>query len=269
MQNLYLIISGLIILFSLQSCGPPIYGLAKTGSETTYMAKPFYEDTLTQSISRIYISSGLTHNISNRVYTNNEQMKYGNLMAHRSHTFKYLNLAYGGFLYLGSYTTQINPEMRGEYGFWGQGLNAEMNLNIPFRKANWRIIGVRMAQYSENGPYSEFRREGDRRNILINMNHNNQAAGFWMTSELVLKINKLTYGYYTAFGQTSGTTINGREHVVFSRTRCLSVSSEKFTAFAQFNRSANLGLSEENVNFMSLSLGLSYKLQEMKRAEIR
>ena len=155
--------------------------------------------------------------------------------------------------------------MRGEYGFWGQGLNAEMNFNIPFKKANWRIIGLRAAKYAENGTYSEFRREAENRNLLVNMNHNNEASGFWISSELVLKINKLTYGYYTAAGQTTGLSIDRREYLVFTRTRCLSVSSDKLSVFAQFNQSATLGLTDDNLSFMSLSIGLSYKLHEMRR----
>ncbi len=83
-------------------------------------------------------------------------------------------------------------------------MTGEFNLNIPFKKVDWRIIGIRTTAIYENGSYASFRNNAKNDKLILNIHPYNTAFNVSFTEEIIIKLKTVSFGYYGAFGITFG-----------------------------------------------------------------
>ena len=122
--------------------------------------------------------------------------------------------------------------------FLGGGLTAEINLNIPFRRVDWRVIGIKMTALYEGGSYAKFRDKAvnksvnllfDNRNIK-NLNPENIGLNISGSSEVILKLNNLDLGLWMTLGFG---------HQVITHGIGTYVTKNRFTGFLKMNSSVH------------------------------
>ncbi|MBC7890841.1 MAG: hypothetical protein H7Y12_01395 [Sphingobacteriaceae bacterium] len=127
-------------------------GAGLYGNDLTYLAKPIYRGD-TAGCSAIYLSA--SGNLGRGfTWASRDANASGLLSLHRAHTLAHGNVAYGGFLFAGTYRLdgygfsvydsllrRNTYPFQGACGYYGGGLRGSANLSIPFRRVDWRAIG--------------------------------------------------------------------------------------------------------------------------------
>ncbi len=246
-KTILLLVALAPILMS-EYCGLPDYGTAHTANEITYLAKEPYIDSCTNAF---YISGRFSHTVSPTYQ--NERTYFGELTLHRSHTWKYANLSYGIFGYGGSYKVYEIEKYRGNKYFGGIGGTAELNFNLPFKKVNWRVVGVRITWLYENGRYTSFREIAEKDSLIENINPSKTQFHITGFTEVVIRLKKVDLGFYLSpMGVTLG---NGESNLTISGA--IYVTHMRMTYFVQATTAERIGT--------SLSAGISYRIPQ-KRA---
>lgn len=244
------------IQFVLNSCTPR-YGLANLGSQTKYLPKPAYgeeEEKATYLSGQFYQSTGYdTVRSLSTMYPIMSPVDmisyYGDFAYIKSSSAADHNTAYGMFVSGGNYKVKSLDEFNGNKYFLGAGLIGDINVNIPFKHVDWRIIGIKGAITYENGEYSKFRTLADREGLIIDIHPNNIAASMHLTSEVLGKINDINISFYNSFGLTYG-----RKNI-FLVSQALQFTHQRTTVFLQ----PSYLIFINNINF-SFSFGLNYKI---------
>jgi hypothetical protein len=234
-----------VTILTLNSC-ETTYGIANIGSESKYLPKPVYKDTTEKAT---YLTGQFYHNLGDG-YQPDELSYFGDVMINRSLTSKYFNYSYGGLLYVGNYYVNEVTSYRGMKTFYGSALTGEINLNIPFKKIDWRIIGLRTTSIYEQGNYSTFRRNAGNENLITNIHPHNATINIALTHDLTVKLKKVSFGLYSMEGITIGADGNG----IFTISNTLHFTRKCFTGYAQLS----LGIFGPNG---TISTGMSYRLK--------
>ncbi|MFO7790695.1 MAG: hypothetical protein ACQES1_09585 [Bacteroidota bacterium] len=253
------IVTPVIIVFTAliltgYGCSTPLYyGVANGGSESSYMKKPVYRDSNQTSG---YVSAKLYHSLQNYAYYKNETLGFAELDAHRSHTCQIFNFAYGGFLYGGYYNVSAAERFKGTKYMLGSGITCEANFSIPFKYFDWRILGVKSTILYENGSYARFRSNAAEYRGIVNIHPYNTILNFSFTTEIAVKLKKMSFGLFFAMGGNYNPDINTmNEHVTGTGTSCLHATYKRFTGFAQLNIGGIFNGYGETI-----SVGVSYRL---------
>jgi len=182
----------LLVVLSITSCTN--YGLGNFSNETTLLHKPSYRG---DSISKSnYISASFNKSFHNDNYDEYSSILIGDAQFHRALTKKYMNFAYGGFLYYGNYNAFDYKTIKGgNLSFYGVGATTEINFNIPTERFDIRLIGAKMTLFTENGGYSKFKdaiqdfqvSEDDYLYSGADVNSSDVGISIAATSELVYK----------------------------------------------------------------------------------
>jgi hypothetical protein len=222
------------LIFIGSGCSTPMYyGVANGGSESSYMDKPVYRGS--DQISE-YLSAKLFHTVGDYAYYEDESLGFAEFNAHRSHTYKNANLAYGGFLYGGYYRVSAVERFKGTKYMMGSGIAGEANLNIPFKYVDWRIFGLKTTILYENGSYARFRNNAAEHPGFVNIHPYNAIVNLSLTTEIIVKLPNLSFGLFFAMGWNYNPDINTMfEYEIFTGTNCLHVTYKRFTGFAQLN----------------------------------
>jgi hypothetical protein len=95
-------------------------------------------------------------------------------------------------------------QYKGNKYFGGFGGTGELNFNVPFKKVDWRVIGVRTTMFYEDGRYASFRRMAEKDTLIENVNHYHGGFNVSACYEVIVKLDKVNFGYYSAIGTTFG-----------------------------------------------------------------
>ena len=163
----------------------PSFSTATAGQEMAYMAKPLSTDT-TKSATYISGAVGL-----GSMYDGDDRNTSGEISLHRSHAFKYGNLAYGAHGFLGTYKVTKIDDFTGRKTFHGYGFRGSANINLPFAYSDWRVIGVEGAITCESGTYTSFKKEAAVNGQLIDLHPNKNYTVLGLRSEYIREIPEL------------------------------------------------------------------------------
>ncbi len=256
-----------IFLLSLTSCSTYL-GPANFANEGMVYQKPMQKgDTL---IKASYIKGSFFKGLT----SNDDVSTFGSISLNKSYTKKKMVYAFGGYIHVGNLEIKdkifdINDSSK-EFGFsrevlviddknfYGGGISGEVAFTIPFKKIDWRIVGVKLSFQYEDGSYARLRKRLERLDIFedpdplpfqgsdefIDLAPNKISFNASGISELVFRINeKSDLGLWGSMGVGNQlfTTATG---VYFSYNKIIGIGS--------CHASVSQGL--------LLSLGVSYKL---------
>ena len=225
--------------------------------------------------SAVYISGAYTNGGSNDQMRDNLFAFHGNI--HRSHNFEHFQAYYGLGLTLGSY--RVTPydgyftsppnyrndtvfRIGGSDHFWGSyGFNGGINLVVPSRGGEWRIIGLETSLQYEFGDYLNFRRSlKDSAVDILATSHGTKTLGIF--TEFLHRSKKgVEFGYKLSFGASlvSSATYLGdssrNSPLYFCNT--FHLTKERITGFIQFNFGTHCE---------SFQIGLSFRPGKNKNA---
>jgi hypothetical protein len=240
-----LLLLACLTLISLNSCITN-YGIANIGSESKYLVKPNYEDS---TATASYIAGQFNHN-GGKGYYDKELSYFGDIMFNRSHTSKHFIYSYAAIGYFGKYTVSEVAKYQGEKNFYGSALTGEISLNIPFKKVDWRVIGLRTTATYETGSYAKFRENAESEDLIFNVHPHNAALNIALTHDVIVKLRKISFGLYSAQGITLGKDSNG----ILTLSNTLHLTRRRVTGQAQMT----MGILGPGTTY---SLGISYKLK--------
>ncbi|WP_010182671.1 hypothetical protein [Aquimarina agarilytica] len=138
--------------------------------------------------------------------------------------------AFGGYVHAGKYEvediffnivddtvesgyTSVQLEIGDKY-FYGGGVSGEVAFMIPFKKIDWRIIGVKLSMQYEDGSYARLRKRLERINVaedpdpfvfettdFEDLAPNRISLNISATSEFIYRINKNSHlGFWSSMG---------------------------------------------------------------------
>ena len=245
MKTASLILTALVFAKSLLAQHADYYGTAHTANETTYLTKPVYT---TSNANAIYFSGRFSHTVF--PYYDNERTYFGELSLHRSHTWKHINLSYGILGYGGSYRIHEVERYAGNKYFGGTGATGELNFNLPFKKVDYRVIGVRTTLFYENGDYASFRKIAENDTLIENVNWFHGGINVSLYYEVLFKLHKIILGIYAA----SGPTFWNKNWLAWPTNYSISLSHKRMTYFAQWQFFGEY-------YGASVSAGITYQIQ--------
>ncbi|BAO76213.1 hypothetical protein [Winogradskyella sp. PG-2] len=178
--------------------------------------------------------------------------------AHRSITRKYFNFYYGLGGTIGKYkfdkpineTVSNNPKT-----FYNLNSKTGINLNLPTKKMDWRVIGIELTYNYEFGPYQ---------NALENVRNSNEDPSLLIfNKKSILAYN---FGSEAVFKLTSGNTFSFGYYIgeLLNRTDNLKGMNTTFMATYMSYKIKKITLSflseGGQANISSSKFGLSYQL---------
>ncbi|MCD2257621.1 hypothetical protein [Psychroserpens luteolus] len=143
----------LIGFFMLSSCGKRVYTSGTYGAIKSYTAKPEYRG---ENKSGTYVALDLARGSQDVTNNVTDKKVLISVRGHRSITRKYFNFYYGLSATLGHYkfggpiTNEVDEDSK---AFYSLNTKSGINLNLPTKKMDWRIVGVELVYNYEFGPY--------------------------------------------------------------------------------------------------------------------
>ncbi len=191
-----------LLFAGIYSCAPD-FANPRLHNDLTYMAKPAVGDLShwgTYVSPNIAISEGFNRKDVNLFHEIN---------LHQSYTFKYGNIALGGFGFGGVYFLRpdtvrqfaaIQPFV-GPHTYYGGGFRGSFNFNIPFRQIDFRFLGLDAVWSKEAGNYVLLREEVQ--NLpFVTASTETKLLTLALTSEACIKLRqqiqlamKLSFGH--------------------------------------------------------------------------
>lgn len=174
------------------------YDQAVNGGIYSHMQTPVANKD--KNVVKNYISAKYNKDVE---YYPNENNISGELSYHIGGATKYLNYAFGGFVYGGEYKVRnwggnlsyINKD----YLFYGGGIRAKIAFNKVFGESvSWRIFGIQAAWSLERGDFHKFKRdlidlswyeEGDLVKYAIGGMNDFSNISFFPYTELAIRLN--------------------------------------------------------------------------------
>ena len=231
---------------TVSSC-TPVYYMANSGVEPIVFTKPIYRDTATVTA---YIGGKFAHSIDSAFNHVGETNYYGQLYYFRTHTNKYHNFSYGGYGYMGEYNVQAVKAYRGKKNYYGGGLSGDINLNLPLKFLDYRIIGIKGTVFYEDGDFRKFKMLASKQ-YLVTSNASQFGYNVSIISSIDIKLNKWSsIGISTALGISGEINSN---HQFFTNSSILNYQNKRVTLFLQ-ETSYYFGIGDE------FALGLNYRL---------
>ena len=225
------------LLFSIHSC-TPYYALGNSGVDPIVFIKPVYADSATVST---YIGGKYTHTVDSAYSHKNEVNSFGQLNWSQTHTFKYYDVSYGAFGYLGTYKVAEVESFKGNKKYYGGGLSSEFCLNIPLKSVDLRPIGIKGSFYYENGDFARFRRIAAEQHLISGVTASQFAYNVSFTSGYEFKYKNSSFGLG---GSTGMTYFNEDEPAFLTFSANVHYAYKRYMAYLLFTESA-FGIGEE------------------------
>ncbi len=164
----------LIVSFLLTSCGTRVYTSGTYGSIKSYTAKPEFRG---ENKKATYVSVDISKGKQRIDESITDSKTLVSINAHRSITRKYFNFYYGLGGTIGNYkfdapiNNDVNSDSKSFYSF---NSKTGINLNLPTKKVDWRILGLELTYNYEFGPYQD---------ILEQVKNNNEDPSLLVFNE--------------------------------------------------------------------------------------
>ncbi|WP_298900387.1 hypothetical protein [uncultured Psychroserpens sp.] len=147
------IVVAILGVFMLSSCGKRVYTSGTYGAIKSYTAKPEFRG---ENDKGTYVSINLSR--GSQEVTNNMTDKKAliSIRGHKSITRKYFNFHYGlggtfgNYKFGGPIIDGVNDDSK---AFYSLNTKTGINLNLPTKRMDWRVIGVELVYNYEFGPY--------------------------------------------------------------------------------------------------------------------
>lgn len=190
--SIIILIGCYLVLFG--SCGVALYTPAILGSDISYQPKPMTIDSIKSNtyLTAIYSVGGGKNIEDEQVFTE--------LNFSRAHAFKNLNLSYGAYGFLGSYSNGILTPQDAYYfrtkSFGGYGFRASANYVMPLGRTEFRFPGIELGYSKELGEYADFRQQ-----VLhqpgFYVNPHTQLISIGGSAEVIWHQRKYTYNRFS------------------------------------------------------------------------
>lgn len=218
--------------------------LANPGIDPIVFTKPAYRDTA-------FVSNYVGGKLNKSVYLNQYEIlsdnHFGQLYCFQTQTNKYYNISYGAFGYYGKVGFEENFSTNYE-GYYGGGVSADIQLNIPIQNIDLRLIGVKVSGIYEDGEYYRNKYSGLQDFGIFT---DKFACNMSQTGGMTYKFRKSSLGVDLSYGFTY--TI---PHMFMDLTysAIVNYNTPKFTVYVQ--RSGALMVSNDD-----FVIGLNYRLR--------
>jgi hypothetical protein len=140
---------------------------------------------------------------------------------HRSHTTKYFQAYYGGNIAVGRYNVsdysynnnraflnkdEINSKAGGKF-FGGGWLNGGINIVIPMKQHEFRVLGIESSLGKEWGDYYDFRK-GLSDSAASTIFRDDRFGSIGLCTEMVFRARKSAVGMKFAYGESFYKNLN-------------------------------------------------------------
>lgn len=195
--NMKINVFKLIFIFAalqlLSSCSA-LY-MANPCIDPIVFSKPAYRDTACVSN---YVGGKLNRSVYMNQYESLSDNYFGQLYLFQTQTNKYYNLSYGAFGYYGR--IGIEEDLKPNYkGYFGGGVSADIQLNIPIQNIDLRLIGVKASAIYEDGEYFRDKYSGLE---SLGIFTDKFACNISQTGGMTFKFRKSSFGVDFSYGFT-------------------------------------------------------------------
>lgn len=233
------------VLQLLSSCSA-VY-IANPGIDPIVFTKPTYRDSV--SVSN-YVGGKLNRSEYLNQYEDLTENYFGQVYIFQTITNKYFNTSYGAFGYLGKMGIENveNNFVKQFENYYGAGVSADVQLNIPFRNINFKPLGIKGSFIYEDGNYYQYRAR--------------EMGGIGLSPDKFMGNISQTAGIDYQFRQSSlGLDISGGysfmiPHMIMDMTFSVIVNytTPKFMIYLQ--KSSSVLMSNDDI-----VIGLNYRLR--------
>lgn len=147
-----------VFLVTFSSCST--FFIGNSNIEPVVFVKPVYRDSA--SITS-YVGGKFNRSEFMNPYSDMHTNYFGQLNWSQTQTEKYFNLSYGAFGYYGQITLNqyesSEPFDITNKGYFGGGVSADIQLNLPFENVNIRPIGIRGSLLYEDGEFAKYKKQ--------------------------------------------------------------------------------------------------------------
>lgn len=243
-----------ISVFTLGFSSCSAFFIGNSNIEPIVFAKPVYRDSafVTSYVGGKFNRSEFMNesellSIFNDMHSN----YFGQLNWSQTQTEKNFNVSYGVFGYYGQVTLD-KYEDSGQFditskGYFGGGISADIQLNLPFKNINIRPIGIRGSAVYEDGEFAKYKRDNLN---FIGFGPDKIAMNLSQTAGIDFKLKRSSIGFNMSVG-----TILTMPHAFmdFGYSTNINYTTSKFNVFIQ-----NSGMLLMSNN--DLIVGLNYRL---------
>ena len=189
-RNLNLLIIGVAIL-SLMSCGSPIYKSATYGSIKSYTPKQEYRG---KDTSAVYVAASISTGAHKPLEDVKDRKTIISAQLHKSVTRKYFNLhyglgaSYGAYKFGSSFENSIKKNERKT--FYSVDAKIGMNINLPTKRVDWRLLGFELGYNYEFGPFQKKLKDIENNTSALVANRKS-IFSYNINTEVVFKLSNL------------------------------------------------------------------------------
>ena len=241
----YLILIAVFVL-GFSSCSTFFIGNSNT--EPIVFVKPVYRDS---AFITSYVGAKLNHSEFLNLYSDMHSNNFGQLNWSQTQTDKYFNVSYGVFGYYGQITLDqyesYEPFDVTNKSYFGGGVSADIQLNLPFRSVNVRPIGIRGSALYEDGEFAKYKNQNLN---VIGFFPDKIATTLSQTAGIDFKFKQSSLG----FNISVGTILTmPRSFMDWGYSTNINYTTNKFNVFIQ-----NSGMLLMSNN--DLIVGINYRL---------
>lgn len=237
-----------ITVFTLGFSSCSTFFIGNSNIEPIVFAKPVYRDS---AFVTSYVGGKFNRSEFMNPYSDMYSNYFGQLNWSQTQTEKYFNLSYGAFGYYGQITLDqyesYEPFDITNKGYFGGGISADIQLNLPFENVNIRPIGIRGSAVYEDGEFAKYKRQNLN---IIGFSPDKIAMNLSQTAGIDFKLKRSSIGFNISVG-----TILTMPHAFmdFGYSTNINYTTSKFNVFIQ--NSGMLLMSNSD-----LIVGLNYRL---------
>lgn len=238
----------IITLFTLGFSSCSTFFIGNSNIEPVVFAKPVYRDS---AFVTSYVGGKFNRSEFMNPYSDMHSNYFGQLNWSQTQTEKYFNLSYGAFGYYGQITLDQyespEPFVTTNKGYFGGGISADIQLNLPFENVNIRPIGFRGSAVYEDGEFAKYKKQNLE---AIGFFPDKIAMTFSQTAGIDFKLKRSSIGVNISVGSI---LTMPRSIIDMGYSANINYTTSKFNVFIQ--NSGMLLMSNSD-----LIVGLNYKL---------
>lgn len=235
-----------VLALALSSCST--FFIGNSNIEPIVFAKPVYSDS---AFVTSYVGGKFNRSEFMNPYSDMYSNYFGQLNWSQTQTEKFFNLSYGAFGYYGQITLDQyeSPEPFDitNKGYFGGGISADIQLNLPFKNVNIRPIGFRGSAVYEDGEFAKYKKQNLE---AIGWFPDKIAMTFSQTAGIDFKLKRSSIGVNISVGSI---LTMPRSIIDMGYSTNINYTTSKFNVFIQ--NSGMLFMSNND-----LIVGLNYRL---------
>lgn len=238
----------IITVFTLGFSSCSTFFIGNSNIEPVVFAKPVYRDS---AFVTSYVGGKFNRSEFMNPYSDMHSNYFGQLNWSQTQTEKYFNLSYGAFGYYGRIALDqyesSEPFDITNKGYFGGGISADIQLNLPFENVNIRPIGFRGSAVYEDGEFAKYKKQNLE---AIGFFPDKIAMTFSQTAGIDFKLKRSSIGVNISVGSI---LTMPRSIIDMGYSANINYTASKFNVFIQ--NSGMLLMSNSD-----LIVGLNYKL---------